>query len=62
MGIQANTLTHIQEIYFDLLDLLRGESYQALGYSTRNEMFEDHKTKLERIEAEFKSSIGWDQD
>ena len=58
MGIQANTLTHLQEIYFDVCDLLNGQSYQELRYETRNEMLEEFKWKLERIEEELRVKFG----
>jgi hypothetical protein len=53
MSIHLNTLTNIQEMYFDVCDLLAGESYQSMGYASRREMLEEFKSKLERIESEF---------
>jgi hypothetical protein len=58
MSIQLNTLTNIQEMYFDVCDLLAGESYQSVGYASRNEMLKDFKVKLERVESEFKALAG----
>lgn len=58
MSVHLNTLTNIQEMYFDVCDLLAGESYQSVGYASRKEMLEDFQTKLERVESEFKALTG----
>ena len=58
MSIESNTLTHIQEIYFDVCDQLKGESYKDMGYENKREMFEEFKWKLERIEQHFKQFPG----
>ena len=58
MSIEANTLTHIQEIYFDVCDQLKGESYKDMGYENKREMLEEFKWKLERIEQHFKQLLG----
>lgn len=58
MGIQANTLTHLQEIYFDVCDLLNGESVKDIGYDTQREMLGEFKWKLERIEEELRQQFG----
>lgn len=58
MSTHANTLAHIQEILFDVNDVLRGETYQALGYSSRRDMLREFRWKLERIEAEFRELAG----
>lgn len=60
MSMHTNTITHIQEMYFAVCDLLNGEPYHAVGYATRKEMLEEFKTKLERIEAEFRELSGID--
>ena len=57
MSIELNTLTHIQEIYFDVCDQLRGESYKDMGYENKREMLEEFKWKLERIEQDFKQLL-----
>lgn len=57
MGIQANTLTHLQEIYFDVCDLLNGESAKDIGYDTQREMLGEFKWKLERIEEELRQQF-----
>jgi hypothetical protein len=62
MSIHHNTLTYIQEIYFDVCDQLNGESYKSLGYDTKREMLREFKWKLERIEAEFKAVTGVHED
>jgi len=58
MGIESNTLTHIQEIYFDVCDQLNGGSYKDIGYENKLEMFEEFKWRLERIEQHFKQLSG----
>jgi len=58
MSIESNTLTHIQEIYFDVCDQLKGESYKDMGYENKREMLEEFKWKLERIEQHFKQLSG----
>jgi predicted DNA-binding transcriptional regulator AlpA len=55
MRIHTNTLTHIQEIYFDVCDKLNGESLESMGYDSEADMLKDFKWKLERIEIEFKT-------
>ena len=58
MSVHLNTLTNIQEMYFDVCDLLNGESYQSMGYASRKEMLKEFQTKLERVESEFKALTG----
>jgi hypothetical protein len=58
MSKHLNTLANIQEIYFDVCDMLNGDSYQSMGYTNRREMLEEFQTKLERIESEFKMLTG----
>jgi hypothetical protein len=58
MSVHLNTLTNIQEMYFDVCDLLNGESYQSVGYASRKEMLKEFQTKLERVESEFKALTG----
>jgi hypothetical protein len=53
MSIESNTLTHIQELYFDVCDKLNGESYKDMGYENKREMLKEFKWKLERIEQHF---------
>jgi hypothetical protein len=48
--IHQSTLTHLQEVYFDVCDTLNGESAKDLGYKSKAEMFEEFKWKLEAIE------------
>jgi hypothetical protein len=58
MSVHLNTLTNIQEMYFDVCDLLNGESYQSVGYASRKEMLEEFQEKLARVESEFKALTG----
>ena len=56
--INYNTLAHIQEIYFDVCDRLKGESFKSMGYDNKRDMFKEFKWKLERVEIEFKALAG----
>lgn len=58
MSIQTNTLAHIQEMMFDIRDLLDGASYKRIGYDNRNEMLEEFDWKLARVEEEYRTLIG----
>ena len=44
------TLTKIQEVYFDLCDILEGQSYQSIGYENRKDFLLVQRDKLLRIE------------
>jgi hypothetical protein len=46
----TKTLTLIQELYFDICDLSYGYSYQAIGYASKKEFYEECKRKLNEIE------------
>jgi hypothetical protein len=48
--IDKNTKTKLQEVYFDVCDLLEGEL--PSGYKNLNEVYQDIKDKLEEIEEE----------
>jgi len=50
-----NTLTLIQELYFDVCDLSYGQSYQSLGYKNKIEFLAEFKRKLEIIEQDYQS-------
>lgn len=56
--IHQSTITHLQEVYFDVCDTLKGESAKDLGYESRAEMFEEFKCKLEAIEEDLRSIFG----
>lgn len=58
MGIQGNRLAEIQQCYFDVCDLLNGQSYKDIGYDSRNEMLEEFKERLSRIEDAYKEACG----
>ena len=45
------TLTLIQEMYFDVVDVMNGQSYKSLGYDSRGEFLEMLKEKLQEVEA-----------
>ena len=48
--IDKNIKTKLQEVYFDVCDLLEGEL--PSGYKNLNEVYQDIKDKLEEIEGE----------
>jgi len=56
--IQQSTLTHLQEMFFDVCDTLNGESPKDIGYASKTEMFEEFRWKLEAIEADLRSVFG----
>ena len=56
--IQQSTLTHLQEIFFDVCDTLNGESPKDIGYASKTEMFEEFRWKLEAIEEDLQSVFG----
>jgi hypothetical protein len=45
-----NTLTLLQEVYFDICDRLYGNSYKDLSYDNEKEFLQVQKDKLEAIE------------
>ena len=45
-----NTLTLLQEVYFDICDRLYGNSYKDLSYNNEKEFLQVQKDKLEAIE------------
>jgi hypothetical protein len=56
--IQQSTITHLQEIFFDVCDTLNGESAKDIGYESKTEMFEEFRWKLEAIEEDLRSVFG----
>ena len=42
--------TLLQEVYFDICDLLEGYSYKSIGYDSKNDFLNECKLKLELIE------------
>ena len=56
--IQQSTITHLQEIFFDVCDTLNGESAKDIGYESQTEMFEEFGWKLEAIEEDLRSIFG----
>ena len=55
-----NTLTQLQEVYFDLNDLANGSTYQSLGY-TKKEWLKEAIAKLESVEIALKKHEGGEQ-
>lgn len=53
--INQNTVTHLQEVYFDVCDIINGESIKDIGYNSNKEMMEEFRWKLEAIEADLRS-------
>ena len=56
--IHKSTLTHLQEVYFDVCDTLNGESPEDIGYENQKEMMEELKWKLEAIEEDLRAVFG----
>ena len=56
--INQSTITHLQEVYFDVCDRLNGESAKEIGYENQNEMFAEFKRKLEAVEQDLRSIFG----
>lgn len=44
------TLTLIQEVYFDVCDILEGNSYKDIGYENKEDFLLAQKEKLAEIE------------
>lgn len=53
--IQQSTITHLQELFFDVCDTLNGQSMEEIGYYSLEGMMEEFKWKLESIEADLRS-------
>jgi len=45
------TLTLIQEMYFDVVDIMSGKSYKSLGYDSRSDFLGMLREKLQEVEA-----------
>ena len=56
--INQSTITHLQEVYFDVCDNLLGESPQDNGYESMQDMMEEFKWKLEAIEQDLRDIFG----
>jgi hypothetical protein len=56
--INQSTITHLQEVYFDVCDRLNGESAKEIGYENQNEMFAEFKRKLEAVEQDLRAVFG----
>jgi hypothetical protein len=56
--INQSTITHLQEVYFDVCDRLKGESAKEIGYENQNEMFAEFKRKLEAVEQDLRAVFG----
>lgn len=48
--MSTNALTLTQEIYFDICDILNGNTYTQLGYDNRQDFLLSQRDKLARIE------------
>ena len=60
MCIKQSTVTSLQEVYFDVCDILQGEPPERLGYESMEDMMEEFKWKLEAIEEDLRSIFGED--
>jgi hypothetical protein len=45
------TLTLVQEMYFDVVDVMNGQSYKSLGYDSQSDFLDMLKEKLKEVEA-----------
>lgn len=57
-SIHQSTITHLQEVYFDVCDTLNGELPEDIGYESTKEMMEEFKWKLEAIEQDLRAVFG----
>jgi hypothetical protein len=48
--MSVNTQTLIQEVYFDLCDVINGNSYTSLGYDNKIDFLLAQRDKLSAIE------------
>jgi hypothetical protein len=48
--MSINTQTLIQEVYFDLCDVINGSSYKTLGYDNKIDFLLAQRDKLSAIE------------
>ena len=49
-----NSKTLLQEVYFDICDLIDGYSYKSIGYKNKNDFLNECKIKLEELEEAIK--------
>jgi hypothetical protein len=49
-------ITLIQEVYFDIADVIEGNTYRELGYDNRLDFLLSQRDKLARIESFFDTS------
>lgn len=49
--IDENALATVQEVYFDLTDLLNGQTYKELGYDNKADFLQEQIRKLAQIES-----------
>ena len=45
-----NTLTTIQQMYFDVTDLINGETYKAIGYDGQKDFLKEMQKRLSDLE------------
>jgi hypothetical protein len=55
--MSTNTLTLVQEVYFDICDLLQGNSYKSIGYEDKKDFLLCQQDKLLRIERVLQGQI-----
>ena len=55
-------LTSVQEMYFDICDLLNGCSYTSLGYDSRTDCLTTMRDKLLMVEQYIEQQIGEDDE
>jgi len=45
-----NILTTIQQMYFDVTDLINGETYKAIGYDGQKDFLKEMQRRLDDLE------------
>jgi hypothetical protein len=58
MSTHTIALTHVQEMHFDVCDLLNGCSYSSLGYDNRTDCLTTMRDKLLMVEQYIEQQIG----
>ena len=51
------TLTLVQEMYFDVVDVINGQSYKSLGYDSQSDFLDMLKEKLQEVVDEFNRKV-----
>ena len=55
---EAKAQELIQQVYFDICDLLNGGTYQDIGYCARKDFLEEQRERMAEIEERLFSNQG----